>query len=195
MTASQNSWLCIPPEIAARRQRIAPEEHRFPPVHNASPSTHMSSSLSHLRLCFLAPHAPPPTTLRIFISNQQLSLLTIPSRHLPSHFDHIQRALQSGDIVEHVVNFFQATICRLWVEVVYRGDDEGIDDGEDCVRMLAGVRKHRRRDICASGRRWEGRTCIGVVSDVGESHGRHHHDHELIRLLALAERTSTRFSH
>lgn len=90
--------------------------------------------------------------LSILIRNEQLASLSIPSRFLSSDFDDSKSALPTMDFVEDFVHFFERAVGGFGEEKVYARHHEGVDDGEDGVR---------------------------VVLDIGECHWRDHDDHEL----------------
>lgn len=90
--------------------------------------------------------------LGILIRNEQLASLSISSRFLSSDFDDSKSALPTMDFVEDFVHFFERAVGGFGEEKVYARHHEGVDDGEDGVR---------------------------VVLDIGECHWRDHDDHEL----------------
>lgn len=90
--------------------------------------------------------------LSILIRNEQLASLSISSRFLSSNFDDGKSALPTMDFVEDFVHFFERAVGGFGEEKVYARHHEGVDDGEDGVR---------------------------VVLDIGECHWRDHDDHEL----------------
>lgn len=90
--------------------------------------------------------------LSILIRNKQLASLSISSRFLSSNFDDGKSALPTMDFVEDFVHFFERAVGGFGEEKVYARHHEGVDDGEDGVR---------------------------VVLNIGECHWRDHDDHEL----------------
>lgn len=48
------------------------------------------------------------------------------------------------DFLEDGVYFFEWLVCSFWEEEVYGWDDDGIDDGENCVCVVVNVFKGNR---------------------------------------------------
>lgn len=99
--------------------------------------------------------APPPSLvvlmrlLRLQIVDQQLTVLSVASGLVVRNADDVEDIRR---LVEDLVHLLERAVRGLGVEEVDAGDDEGVDDGEDDV---------------------------GLVADCVEGDGRDHDDHEV----------------
>lgn len=81
---------------------------------------------------------PPSMALSILIINQQLSMLSIPSRLISCYLNDFEPAFQpTRGLAEYIIDFFKRTIGGLWVEEVDDGEDEGVYHGEYYVGFVA----------------------------------------------------------
>ena len=96
------------------------------------PNTWNRASSPLRLLCFLG----------LVVVDEQLALLAIAVRHVAGDADDVERV---GALVEDFVHLFERTACGLGEEEVGRGHHEGVDDGEDDVRVVLDVGKGRGR--------------------------------------------------
>ena len=86
---------------------------------------------------------PPLSKLfSLFVLNQQLSLLPVPSRLLLRHPDNLDPrqdpvTIHRSSLPEDSIHLFKGAVCGFRVEEVDRGDDEGVDDGEDHICLVS----------------------------------------------------------
>ena len=81
-------------------------------------------TLSYRLLTSTAPRTRPPLVLlRLLVVDKQLPLLTVASRLIACDFDDGEIAIA---LAEDTIHFFERAICRLGVEEVDDGYDEGV---------------------------------------------------------------------
>lgn len=57
-----------------------------------------------------------PKCLRVLVIDKQLAVLSETSRLLASDLDHVKSALESADLLENLVHFFERAVSRLRIE-------------------------------------------------------------------------------
>lgn len=84
--------------------------------------------------------------LGLLVVDEQLAVLAVAARQLAGHAHDVEVRLRAGDLVEDGVHLLERAVGRLGVEEVHRGHHEGVDDGEDGVRVVLDAFEGHRRD-------------------------------------------------
>lgn len=76
---------------------------------------------------------------RLVVRDEQLAIPSVALGLVPGRAHDVEEAPGAVHLVEDGVHLFERAIRRLGVKEVDRGHDEGVDDGEDDVRLVGDV--------------------------------------------------------
>lgn len=88
--------------------------------------------------------------LCLVVGDEQLAVAAVPLGLLLGRAHDVDEAPRAADLVEDGVHLLERAVRRLGIEEVHRGHDEGVDDGEDDVRLVADAIEGDGGDDCDS---------------------------------------------